>query len=186
MRRGLASLLFLGLSGCATSNTINAEESFFPFSSSSGQNVVYSAKVINSFIHIFEGRINEIPLCLIGEEREKSYFVSDITVPYINSADSLTANYSQCSEGRWRVEGYLGLAHNHSLSGNCLPSLIDMERFLEKEKETAKIEVIVCGVNFPYGLEFSTYIKSNLPENFLDLYDDFLKEQYHHVSEDIN
>lgn len=157
-KRGLIGLLFFGLGGCSTPN-IN-RVSLGPF-------VSYSRKVTNSLIHIYEGKVFEMPVCLVGSREGDFYRISDIEIPFIYTVGKSEALYSECGEGTGKVNDYVGMVHRH-LNNNCVPSEIDMKRFFMEEQ--AKIEAIICEMNFPYTIRIETYIKENLPEHILDYY----------------
>lgn len=126
----LAGLLF----GCATAPIVSSTS----LEPRLDNGVIYSPKVINSFLFLYEGQKREIPLCLNALRVDDNYIIYDVRIPLIMSSDSMSSQFSGLS---CDSPNYIGIAHNHP-NGICAPSQIDLERF--RSDDRARIESIIC------------------------------------------
>lgn len=117
--------------------------------------VQYTPRIVNTLMNIYDGRVRELPVCLLGKVNKNTYVVDDIKIPEILTADETSTSFNpkDCQDNK----KYLGIMHNHS--DYCYPSMIDLNRFISDKK--AKIESIVCGVVYPDSVNIMTVIKND-------------------------
>ena len=106
--------------------------------------VIYSPKVTNALIYIYDKKTGEFPLCVLGKRKGNTYYVNDLRIPLVTQSTDSTADYNK--EDCKNLDGYLGMVHNHVGDIRlCEPGNKDLRGFIYDER--AQIEIIVCDVN---------------------------------------
>jgi len=164
---GLIALLSMGNTNCSLN--IKKETPTID-----NVNSTYTPEVINQLVNIYDSRLNELPICIFGEDNNHKYIVNEIQLPIIinTSQTSTRFNASNCL----RRNDYLGMIHNHTTNPYnlpdsllCQPSNIDMYRFVIVD-EKAKIESVFCRGPVPNTSRIATVYKVLLPQDITDYF----------------
>lgn len=136
----------MGCGGCSL-NSLKGQELKY--------NNEYLPRVVNTLAFIYKDRTTEFPFCALGDRKGNSYLINELRIPSVYQANDTTAIFrgEDCNQ----LKKYLGMIHNHPKFNEafimpCLPSNLDLDRFLRDKK--AQLEMIVCGVS-PDGTQVS-------------------------------
>ena len=162
---GLKKLKKLGLIGLLTLGIVNSTEP------QANYEIRYMPNVVNTMIHLYEGRTRELPICLFGTRQGNRFTVNELRIPRIYTSDGLSSTFEPTDCHR---NGYLGIAHTHINnplsvpdSVRCNPSEVDIRRFIN---DNAQIESIICYIDFPDRINIHTIFKELIPDSIQSIY----------------
>lgn len=127
--------------------------------------VVYYEIPLNNILMVYADQPREIPMCQFGYVQNNIRFVTNVKLPYVMESTEEMADFYRphCD-----VPNYLGIIHNHN-NGICIPSEVDLERFVNDEK--ASIESIVCFANVEQNrIRMNHFMKSEIPDSIIRRY----------------
>lgn len=136
----LSLLIAVTFSGCKTAENPIRDSDVRIASYEEESRIYFSLNVDETLSSLYDAMGKEFPFCLHGHKIENGYRVNDIRVPWVreNNESGATFRNGNCTA----EDDFLGMIHNHSLSGQCIPSQLDIDRFMNSEH--ALIEVISC------------------------------------------
>ena len=150
----LTSLVLVGLLG------------FTDMSQQPQRPIEYSPKVIDILVHLYNKHPREFPLCQLGQKRNGTYYIQDVSIPHVFYTDSIGTNYD-ANDCR-KLKNYLGMIHNHINKNPCAPGLIDMIRFTSKAEERTSIESVVCHTSLDSNsVNIVSILKTRIPDSMI-------------------
>jgi len=147
VKKGLVAAVLLALACAPSQNLPQVKPEVVPEEQESS--VRYSPLVMNNFYFLYRDKINEFPVCMLGEETQDSIYVNGLRIPHIINSTEHSARFNlvSCHED----PRYLGVIHSHN-NGFCGLSEADEGHFVRDT--LARIETIVCDLTVENGDQY--------------------------------